>query len=444
MRVAIFQNGFGLGGTEKAASEWARLLSARPGVEQVRVVALAEGPRRREVEESGIACRIVPVSSGPSALRCAFEGCDVIHTHAPGYPHVGDALGAALLSGGPRIPVAQTNHFGCLDNPNEEAWTDFRLFNSWTSCVQAARRARRVLGPAFFKKQSVAVLPVHDPLADESARSLSEAAAELRQTLGIKPGQLLFGRFSRPDPSKWTSLGLQAFLDAHARVPSLRLLLREPPAHVAEELGRRKLAVWHTRQQSSDASPVILLRATADRAQLAASQLACDVILHTSSIGESFGYGIAEPMALGRPIIAHSVPWSDQAQIELVRHGECGLIADTRAAMVRAITFLAQNAKARDQYGRLAREHILRLADSEQSVARLEAALRCACSGSDNPRADEDLEAARVAATYLDRHQWGHSVAEAIYLRSMHSKKSFGRWRWRCMRRFSNRFTRLC
>jgi len=49
-------------------------------------------------------------------------------------------LGQALKLLPKRIPVVQTNVFGRLNNPAEDAWTDFRLFISWMSCVQAARR----------------------------------------------------------------------------------------------------------------------------------------------------------------------------------------------------------------------------------------------------------------------------------------------------------------
>jgi SAM-dependent methyltransferase len=59
-----------------------------------------------------------------------------------------------------------------LWNPREAAWTDFRLFVSWTSCVQAARRSFCALDAAFFRRASVAVNPLDPddgPPADQVA-----------------------------------------------------------------------------------------------------------------------------------------------------------------------------------------------------------------------------------------------------------------------------------
>src|SRR6185295_4252403 len=152
---------------------------------------------------------------------------DVIHTHVPGYPHAGDVLGAALKSL-PRIAVVQTNIFGKLENPSEAAWTDFRLFISWTSCVQAARRSFLPLTESFFRRNSVAVYPV-DPIEASAAADVRA----FRERIGVAPDEVLFGRFSRPEPNKWTDLALDAFRLALRRHAGMKLLLREPPPQIA-------------------------------------------------------------------------------------------------------------------------------------------------------------------------------------------------------------------
>jgi hypothetical protein len=144
---------------------------------------------------------------------------------------------------------------------------------------------------------------------------------------------------------------------------------------------------------------------------------ALDVVLHTSSIGESFGYGIAEPMNLGKPVVTHSVPWEDQAQIELVRHGECGYVASTERTMAATIVTLARDTNLRRALGSRARGHIRSLADPATSVARLEAVLKAAVEQRNNPHAAADLAAAQTAAKFLDAHQFGHSLLEQGSLR---------------------------
>src|SRR6185436_19341522 len=100
----------------------------------------------------------------------------IIHAHAPGHPYIGDVLGEALSLLPTKIPVVQTNIFGRLENPKEDGWTDYRLFISWTSCVQAARRSFRRMDRSFFRRRSVAVYPV-DPDCVSSASEVREFRA---------------------------------------------------------------------------------------------------------------------------------------------------------------------------------------------------------------------------------------------------------------------------
>ncbi len=289
MRVTVFSNGLGLGGTEKAAVRWASGLRDRG--HDVEVIALQDGPRRSELDGASVPSHIVHCEPAALAARLRTLRPDVIHAHAPGQPHVGDVLGEALASLH-KIPVVQTNVFGRLDNPREDAWTDFRLFISWTSCVQAARRSFARLDERFFERASVAVYPL-DPIEPPSV----DAIARFRESLGVREDDILLGRLSRPDPTKWTDLATKAFRLAAERDPRLKLLLREPPADVASAL-----------RAASDADRFVLLPATSDTTELNLTLAAVDVMLHTSSLGESFGYGIAEPMNLGRPVVTHSVP----------------------------------------------------------------------------------------------------------------------------------------
>jgi glycosyltransferase involved in cell wall biosynthesis len=421
MRVLVFLNSLSLGGTEKAAVEWTKLLAQRPGVDSVSVVALSDGARRKELENSGIPVCISPALDEKHILADALSKTDVVHAHAPGFAHKGDLLGMAIRSAGRKIPVVQTNIFGKLENPQENEWTDFRLFISWTSCVQAAKRSKKALDLEFFRKQSVAVYPVKDPFKAASERTLSSEAAAFRKDLGLSPVDVLFGRFSRPERNKWTPLALKAFFNALKKNANIRLLLREPPPEVAENLLAAGKAVWGGDSKPSNSAPIVMLPATPDTHDLCIAQMACDAILHTSSIGESFGYGIAEPMALGKPIITNSVPWHDQAQIELVRHGECGFVASTVPTMKRAILRLAEDEDTRVSCGQTARQDILRRADPSDSTKRLLLAMECAIEGKTNPFAIDDLYMATDAANHLDHNQWGQTWDERWHLRGRSS-----------------------
>jgi glycosyltransferase involved in cell wall biosynthesis len=420
VRVIVFLNSLGLGGTEKAACRWAVGLKDRRN--QVSVVSLAGGPRQSELERAGIAVEMPGVDAKKISDLLKRDAPDVIHVHAPGHPHPGDILGAAL-AGMNKIPVVQTNIFGQLENPIEDRWTDYRLFISWTSCVQAARRSFRPLNERFFKRASVAVYPV-DPI--EPAPPL--AVREFRQRLGISDDEVLFGRISRPDPVKWTPLAVDAFLLALAQNKKIKLLLREPPPEVARQL----LSGEHKRQ-------FVILPATSDDKELLLTMSALDVVLHTSRLGESFGYGIAEPMNLGKPVITHSVPSVDQAQLELVRHEECGYQANIPATMADAMLRLAGDRELRTKMGARSRQHIRELANAERSVSRLETILKAAIENCPNPFAREDLEMARHAALNLDQHQFGHGSAEQRALRLLYYRSRFYQFRQMIKIRFLRR-----
>ncbi len=417
MNILVFLNGLGLGGTEKAACHWASGLKGRG--HDISVVSLQDGPRRAELEQKNVSVQIISAAPGVIAGAIREIAPDIIHAHAPGQPHPGDVLGDALKLLPQKIPVVQTSIFGKLQNPREDEWTDFRTFISWTSCVQAARRSFCKLDETFFRRQSVAVYPL-DPLDAAPAADI----AVFRKQISVADDEILFGRLSRPEPNKWTPLALEAFRLALRQNRKIKLLLREPPPAVAEKL-----------RQSPDANQFVILPATSDPEELRRTLSALDVVLHTSSIGESFGYGIAEPMNFGKPVVTHSTPWSDQAQIELVRHGECGFIASTPATMAGAMLRLAGDAALRGRMGEQARRHIRDLADPGTSITRLEAIFRAAVEKRDNPFAAEDLRRARETASYLDAQQFGRSLGEQIALRAFYYRVRFHQFRKICCSR---------
>jgi glycosyltransferase involved in cell wall biosynthesis len=410
MKIVAFVNILGLGGTEKAACRWAQGL--KECGHAVTMLTLIDGPRRTELEERRIPVRVVPAESAKVAATLRECAPEIIHTHAPGHPQMGDVLGEALATM-PKIPVVQSNVFGHLMNPKEDSWTDFRLFISWTSCVQAAQRVGRRLDESFFRRASVAVYPV-DPLAPASQADI----IAFRKRLGVVEGEVLFGRLSRPDPSKWTELAVKAFQIAMRRDRTIKLLLREPPKTVAERL-----------RASPNANRFIILPATSDPSELQLTMSALDVVLHTSLIGESFGYGIAEPMNLGKPVISHSVPWADQAQIELVRHNECGFVASTPRTMANAILRLAESSTLRQEMGAEGQRNVREIANAQTSIRRLASVLEAVRSGRDNPFAGPDLAKAHTTEAYLSREQFGHSLADQMVLRSGYWRARFYHWR---------------
>lgn len=120
IRILVFLNQLGLGGTEKAALLWARELCRRR--HEVHLMSLQDGPHRLQLQHDGVNVLIVEPLVAMIGERLTTLRPEVIHAHAPGHHHAGDIVGEALALL-PKIPVVQTNIFlavreftgGCLD-----------------------------------------------------------------------------------------------------------------------------------------------------------------------------------------------------------------------------------------------------------------------------------------------------------------------------------------
>jgi hypothetical protein len=410
MRILHVLNQLGLGGTEKAALYWS--LGATIRGHQASVVALTGGPGSHRFGTWGIEATVVDASVTALADHIRGSRPDLIHAHVPGYAHEGDMLGDALTSVPRRPPVVSTNVFGLLQNPAEDAWTDARLFVSWTSCVQAARRAGVPVEDGFFARQSVVSNPM--PPSDTPSGvpglhrdAMAALAMERRRQLGIPPRAVLIGRFARPDASKWDVPLTRAIRYAVARNEDVWAVLQEVPPRV-----------WRS-SWAPHSDRVLRLAASSDEELVAATQAACDVVVHRSNIGESFGYAIAEPMLMGVPVVTSSTPWGDQAQLELVRSGISGLVASSPRTIHAAISSICADPGLRARLGGGALRRVEEIAGFDATTTRLIGTYEDVCGGTFNAHRQRDVALARGAAQDLASQQWGSTRGEAGYLRAM-------------------------
>jgi glycosyltransferase involved in cell wall biosynthesis len=227
---------------------------------------------------------------------------------------------------------------------------------------------------------------------------------------------------------RWDDVPVEAFRVAQKVLGNLKLLIREPPSQVAEKL-----------KHALDSGRFIILPTTTCRDELRLTTASMDAVLHYSKIGESFGYGVAEPMNLGRPAIVNYLPWMNLGQVELARHRECGYAVTNTTGLTRAILSLGGDAALRRRFGDNARRHIRQLADPATSLDRLEMAFACAVGGQPNPTANEDAIIARQMAEYLTDLKFGDTWRDRLALMPFYYRVRFHQWRQVMKRRLATR-----
>ncbi|MEI6704525.1 MAG: glycosyltransferase, partial [Deltaproteobacteria bacterium] len=145
---------------------------------------------------------------------------------------------------------------------------------------------------------------------------------------------------------------------------NLKLLAMEPPAELKQRIISGEFGdgiVVH----EVESSPV----------RMAAMVDACDIIFHAARFGESFGYSMAEGMAAGKPVITRTIPWGDNAPVELVEHGTTGFVCCSLEGMTQALHLLVADQELRNAMGAAGRDRIHRLASPERECRILAAAL---------------------------------------------------------------------
>lgn len=370
----------GLGGTQKAGWLFADGL-ARLGHEVAGYSAM--GPFVPEHPVQGLSVEII-ANECDSFEAIADGRFDALHVHMPGY-YIRHPIYPFLKALGKRRPrVVETNVFGWLQDWRANPVTDYRLFVSMTSAWQAASRAGK-------KLRALAHCSVARNLLGPAPAFSSGERQKMRHELGFSDDDIVALRFGRPDAAKWTDL--ECFTTMRLRREGgekLKLLVMEP----TEELKMRI--------EAGEFGDGIVVRAVEPfPARVAAIVNACDILFHVARFGESFGYSIAEGMAAGKPVITRTVPWGDNAPLELVEHGSTGFVCCSLEGLAQALHLLVADPSLRNAMGAAGCDRIHRLVTPESECRIVAGAL----AGEEEPlrtRWSEILEFART----LPRREW--------------------------------------
>ena len=364
MKVLTIVSDLGYRGTQRAAQNYSIALAGRG--HQVVVLALNAGGSREEfLRQKGIHT----VWIGANRLQQAMEEAarfkaDVIHIHRPG---MHDPLWGLVLQKlkVPGVRVLETNVFGRVDYSADASLIDVHLqISRW--CLY---RWRQWLG----RRKQVGVYLPYPVDTDNFPVMEATIRHESRKSFDLPPAGIVCGRIG-----KWTPQIFHAFESLVRRRPDALLL------NVLDHTDARDFAVNLSAEVRSRIVSIPKLRGDSALARFYAS---LDCLLQVSPNGESFGMVLAEAMACGTPVVTASTPHRDNAQVEVVKHNQGGVVAGSAARLGEALIAFCENTSLQRACSSQARHLITERFESNDISRKLEAIAKHALASKDR----EDL-----------------------------------------------------
>lgn len=343
LSVLHVSNQWGIGGTEKAAELFIRNHNSDY---QVAGAALETGGERSEALESSGYDFYYPNDTSELTNVLQDRDVDLIHSHTANAETVSRAAEAA------DVPiVVRTDQFGAFFQPDAGHGIDFFFYPTTTVHLRTVLLEEIGIDGDWPKRMAT----LFNPLDVNDTGGVSD----LREKYDIPADAPVVGKIGRPAPEKWGQLTVDAFERAASELPEARLFLVGVPEKIRKAIQNRGFEDQVVYAEPLPPEDVNRFYET------------IDVLAHTSAIGESYGYVIAEAMSNAVPVVVDSIPLRDNAQIELVNNAQTGYVANSATAYGDALARLLQDDEKREQFGRAARSRVHEF-DVSTLVERLE------------------------------------------------------------------------
>ena len=311
MNIIHLVSDLGLGCTAKTAVNFAVGLNQLG--HHVEVFALEGGEREGELNKHSVRFFIGTIEQ---FAKINYKDVHILHIHESGLPNEGTQYLLKKLPSS--VNVIQTNIFGGFDEETHER-INLRLFVSAATLLKY-----RLHGGKINKSHGVLYNPVQ------------ETHELVVKTSNSDSGDLIVGRIARPDILKW-DYDFEILLKMLTRCGlKFKLRIVGAPQEVKNRLIQTGAQIEFVEKINSPE-------------QLKEFYSSLDVLVHMSSIGESFGCIFVESMNFGVPVVTNSTPitklrfWRDNAQVEIIDNGITGYICKNIVDMRNAIQLLASN-----------------------------------------------------------------------------------------------------
>ena len=244
---------------------------------------------------------------------------DIFHIHSSGLPN--EWMNEVLKRFSSKTKIVQTNIFGGYCDKIHNL-IDLKLFVS-----EATLLKYKLFGGALNKNFEVLYNPVHEEKEITKHRNTKS--------------KFIIGRIARPDVLKWDfDFELLLKLIKHSNIDFL-LKIVGVPEEVKPALEASNIDIQFIDKIESEV-------------ELDDFYSSIDVLLHLSSIGESFGCVFVEAMNFGVPVIVKSMPisrykfWRDNAQVEIIDNNITGYVCNNILSMRDALLILTNNPLSND------------------------------------------------------------------------------------------------
>ena len=324
INVLQLSNQLGRGGTERALQIFAETLDKN--LFNVYICGIIRGgERERQLINKGFEVSIVGEDQERLTQFMKERDIQIAHIHRAGTEEP-FAINCAKKAGVPVI--VETNVFGAIDRSPSGRLIDHHLFVS-KMCVLRYQRLVPISRDDFFKNSKVLYNPIK--VSDFDSEVPPWMIEEFKSGIGLDLGDPVIGRIGRPDMRKWGNICIDMVSHLIKLQPSVKYVIVGTPGPVKDAISDTNMA-----------DNFVFLDDLSEK-ELVMFYKSIDVLAHSSGIGESFGYTLAEAMAAKKPVVVNSTPLVDNAQIELVDNNKTGLIANSPKTYAKAISHLLED-----------------------------------------------------------------------------------------------------
>lgn len=384
MKILTVVFGLGIGGTERAAQNFA-LAYSQLGHDSRVFCTGHDGTRGKELRENGIN---VYFSNKAGLNSLKGWNPELMHIHSHPLNQSDFDLIKEISS---NAIIVETNVFSEPSPWEEHLHKSFQL-STWCMSLYILRGGRSKIS---------CVLPYPIEIT-RFKRAHLKTREDFRRDRNFSLEDTVLGRVGQPIDAKWSRHVIETFEKICKEFDNVKLLLVGPPNSII------KLA-----DKSAFRDKIHCEDPIAGDENLSVVYSSIDIFLHVSDIGESFGMVLAESLLCETPIITLATPWADNSQAEVIGDGLGGFVANSPRDLYTYCKKLVLDKQLRADMGKKGSKHV---ATAYNSLDVAKNAIKLAVNS--NPELHRPRESWALSRIYK-----GSSLFTKILLKSISLRK---------------------